>query len=412
MRNLVTAGIIAVLLVCAVSVGVAAESFFPIGIWYEGGVGAFRNNLIPDDPAAAALMYQKNFSDIAAHGLNAVVVPNTQPNHHKVLLDAAEENKLKLIVELDKEGGELGAMTRGTIAFSDEGLQKVFDTKLKPIMSHPALLGVQIIDEPQPPTFERYAKIVAALRAYAPKLQPFSCLIGSSDLEAFARTTKQGVAAFDYYPINSSVRLGDSKVMKNYDHLVADACSAGVKTNTPIWAVVQAHTCGAERVPTPEETRCMTYIALANGCKGIWWFMYQTELQADGKAWMTGVVDKQFKARPLWDEIGDLSIQVKALVPIVSKLTPADGALNVICSGVSHVLKDPDGRLYIAVVNTDTLAMRPVYIDVIAPDIAKAKFVEAVSGRECYNIEPLPTGGIRMTEIIPAGGGEFIEVRR
>ena len=62
-----------------------------LGIWYEGGIGALRQNLIPEDPAQAARMYNKDFKDIAAHGIRIVVVPNTPPAHHKVLLDAAEK---------------------------------------------------------------------------------------------------------------------------------------------------------------------------------------------------------------------------------------------------------------------------------------------------------------------------------
>src|SRR5437763_471552 len=90
---------VAVLLSALVSPARAADQSgeFPLGIWYEGGVGPLRQNLIPADPAEAAKMYQRDFADIAAHGINVVVVPNTPPAHHKVLLDAAEANHLKII---------------------------------------------------------------------------------------------------------------------------------------------------------------------------------------------------------------------------------------------------------------------------------------------------------------------------
>src|SRR4051812_8096014 len=73
---------------------------FPLGVWYEGGVGAARQNSVPEDPATAAKQYDRDFADMAAHGINCAVVPNTPPLHHKPLLDAAQKHGLKLIIEL------------------------------------------------------------------------------------------------------------------------------------------------------------------------------------------------------------------------------------------------------------------------------------------------------------------------
>src|SRR3982751_6268697 len=82
----------------------AEEKLFPMGVWYEGAVGKLRNDLIPEDPAEAAKMYDRDFADISAHGVNVVVVPNTPPPHHKVLLDAASKHRLNIIMELGYEG--------------------------------------------------------------------------------------------------------------------------------------------------------------------------------------------------------------------------------------------------------------------------------------------------------------------
>src|SRR4051812_12546860 len=76
------------------------QDFFPLGLWYEGGVGASRQNSVPEDPSAAAKQYDRDFADMQAHGINCVVVPNTPPAHHKPLLDAAHKYNLKLIIEL------------------------------------------------------------------------------------------------------------------------------------------------------------------------------------------------------------------------------------------------------------------------------------------------------------------------
>ena len=68
----------------------AQAAMFPMGVWYEGGVGEKRFNLIPEDPSDAAKQYDRDFDDIARHGINIVVVPNSPPPHHRPLLDAAD----------------------------------------------------------------------------------------------------------------------------------------------------------------------------------------------------------------------------------------------------------------------------------------------------------------------------------
>jgi len=99
----------------------AAESkpFFPLGVWYEGGVGNVRDNVLPVDPKNAASVYDKNFADIAAHGVNVFVIPNSPPEHHQLVLDTAQKHRLKVILELGLDGGAFGHMIRGDRAMDD-----------------------------------------------------------------------------------------------------------------------------------------------------------------------------------------------------------------------------------------------------------------------------------------------------
>ena len=351
-----------VLLTCIASIA-GASQFFPVGVWYEGGVGAFRNDLIPDEPAIAAKDDRRDFADMAAHGINAAVVPNTQPNHHKALLDAAAANHVKLIVELDREGGELGQMVRGSLPCTDETIRSTFDTKLKPIMRHPALLGVQLIDEPTTDTYQRYAKISSALESYAPKLMPFSCLIGNGPVDSFCKTTKSSVVAFDCYPFGVGNKIGDPAPLLGYDGVANAACVAAAKYGTPVWAVIQVHSItNGLRFPTPAEARCMSYVALANGSKGIWWFLYQTEYwNKERSEFMGGLVDGDFKPNPCLAEVGKLTAEISKLSPILLRLNIATD-VPVKADTIAHVLKDSDGHIYVFAVNTDTLSSRKITV--------------------------------------------------
>src|SRR3569833_2813943 len=83
---------------------------FALGIWYEGGVGAARQYTIPEDPKEAAPLYDRTFKDIAAHNIKIVVVPNSPPEHQKLVLDTAQKHGLKVIIETGLDGGDIGAM--------------------------------------------------------------------------------------------------------------------------------------------------------------------------------------------------------------------------------------------------------------------------------------------------------------
>src|SRR5262245_33281574 len=258
--------------------GFAEENHFPLGIWYEGGVGALRQNVIPEDPAEAAKMYDRDFADIAKHGLDVLVVPNTPPAHHKVLLDAAQKHSLKLIIELAHEGGDIGNMIRGPVPMEFPRVQRMLDESLKPIQEHPALWKVQLLDEPPIPALQRYAQIADVLRNYDPKHAPFCCLVGNGPVEPFVKVTKSDVAAFDFYPIGVKTPTGDSRTLQEFARVAGRAAHAAEANGAHAWAVLQCHAItGQLRFPTPAEIRCMTWLSLAAGNKGVFWFLYQTE---------------------------------------------------------------------------------------------------------------------------------------
>lgn len=390
----------------------AASTFFPIGVWYEGGVGAYRNNLISEDPRLAAKEYERDFADMAAHGINCAVVPNTQPNHHKVLLDAAAQNGVKLIVELDKNGGELGQMVRGGEPVSDESLKAVFEGKLKPILKHPALLGVQLLDEPAGGSYDRYLKVETALKGYAPKLLPFCCLAGVGNVEGFLEQAKPPVAAFDCYPVSVHNPVGDPKPMLGFEGAALQASLAGLKHQTPVWAVVQVHSItGIHRFPTPAEIRCMSYLSLAVGCKGIYWFLYQTEFWDKARnEVMGGLVDENFKGDERWVEVGKLAREIRKLVPTLQQLQLNTNAAVAVTNAQAHVLSDGAGRVYVFAVNTDTLKPRQITVRLDLPAGSRAS--QVVNQRTGNTIQADQIANkLIWSETLAPGDGALYSVR-
>jgi hypothetical protein len=360
------AALLVILASCCASAGAADagdEKFFPLGLWYEGGVGDARDNVLPADPAVAAPIYERNFVDIAAHGINVVTVPNSPPAHHKLVLDTAHKHGLKVIVELDLDGGELGHMIRGTRPLDEQLAREVLAKKLGPIKDHPALWRVQLIDEPT--DFAKFGKIAALTREYAPRTPPFCCLIGDVDGSAFLRESRSDVIAFDVYPYGPGNKPGDTGPLNAFlpfAQRFADWAEAS-EPRADAWAVIQCHEItGGLRFPTIGEVRAMSYASLAAGHRGLFWFLYQTQ-GLGPQTTMSGLVDRDFNPRQLWDELPKLIEEIKPLTPTLSRLRPDRTARYEIDNALCYALRDrADRTLYLFVVNADTVHPRTAHV--------------------------------------------------
>src|SRR5439155_14505661 len=112
--------------------------------------------------------------------------------------------------------GPFGHMIRGDRPMDDAVVRETLDKVLAPIKDHPALLRVQLLDEPPNGAFERYGHIADAVRQFNPRTPPFCCLVGAADGEKFLTQTRSDVIAFDMYPIGTSTREGDPKPVKDF----------------------------------------------------------------------------------------------------------------------------------------------------------------------------------------------------
>jgi hypothetical protein len=318
--------------------------------------------VLPADPAAAAPIYEKNFADIAAHGINVISVPNSPPAHHKLVLDTARKHGLKVILELDLDGGELGHMIRGHVPL-DENCAAGPGAEARPIKDHPALWRVQLIDEPT--DFQKFGKIAALTRKFAPNSRPFCCLIGQVDGAEFLRQSKSDVICFDVYPYGPNNKPGDMGPL-NFFRPVRAALRRLGRSQRPTRRRVGGHPVprdhGGLRFPTINEVRAMSYVSLAAGQRGLFWFLYQTQ-RVGPQTTMSGLVDRDFNARPLWDELPKLIDELKPLTATLSRLRPDRTARYEIENGLCYALRDRTARtLYLFVVNPDTLRPRVVHV--------------------------------------------------
>jgi len=383
---------------------------FPLGVWYEGGAGAFRDDLIPKDAAQAAPVYLKHFRDLAAHGINCAVVPNTPPAHHQALLDAAHTAGVKLIIETNGDGGDLGAMIRGGKPVTEAAVNAALTRDLRPVMDHPALWRVQLLDEPPPGTFPRYAQVAAEMKRYNKHLKPFTCLIGADAFDDFLSATHGDVAAFDRYPIHVDTPLGNIAALRDFEQTAAKAGVAASRHGAAAWAVIQVHAItGIHRFPTPGEIRCMSYLALASGCKGLFWFLYQTEYWNKAKGdMMSGLIDTNDRGDARWADIGRFTEEISDLTPVLLKLEPVETKPDERETASTHILRDRKGRTYAFTVNLNTEAAAVVTTKV---SVAKG---EAARVTRIPNGKKMPAhrdnGYLVWSERLPAGSGALYRI--
>lgn len=383
------------------------DTFFPLGLWYEGGVGDARDDVLPANPAAARSVYEKNFADIAAHGINVITVPNSPPPHHKILLDAAHRHGLRVILELDLDGGEIGHMIRGTAPLDEAAARDALAKKLGPVKDHPALWRVQLIDEPT--DFEKFGKLAAVTRAFDADARPFACLTGDVDGAAFLRQSKSDVIAFDVYPYRPQNKPGDSGPLTHFRACAERFADWAEAADPPAdaWAVLQCHAItGGLRFPTEAELRAMTYTALAAGNRGVFWFLYQTE-HLNKEQVMSGLVDRDFEPRPLWDFLPKLIAEIKPLAPTLANLRPDRVAKFQVTHGAAYALRDATtNTLHLFVVNPDTLNERTVHV------MAQLRNGEitALPEEERLDLRGI-AGTIEWDVKLPPGGGKLFRVQ-
>jgi hypothetical protein len=164
------------------------------------------------------------------------------------------------------------------------------------------------------------------------------------------------------YPIGVKTPQGDPQPLNDFASYAMRFTKWAEQHDAGSWAVIQCHAItGALRFPTPAEVRCMTWEALANGSKGVFWFLYQSE--GVGQAMMDGLVDRDFKARPLWDEVARLTRQIAPLTPILAGLkSPREVKQEDPLLMVRKLTNAAGNRNYLIAVNLDTLHARRVKV--------------------------------------------------
>jgi hypothetical protein len=206
--------------------------------------------------------------------------------------------------------------------------------------THPALLGWYIYDEPSlagrtPEEMAYLYKMADDIDPYHPKLQ---CLVFWTDAR-FNDTFD--VLMPDPYPI----RAEGSRPLRS----VAEAIRAARRTvgdRKPVWPVLQWYRYEGGRFPNPTELRCMAFLAVAAGAKGMTWYSFYHGYKDNAAQWPeVARVGRELR-----------SVQDIVLAPyahVTPRLDPPDAPLEL-------MLKRTESRLHIVAVNYEAAPTGPV----------------------------------------------------
>ena len=299
--------------------------------------------------------HDKVLSEASRAGFNTTVYYALTTESLMPLLDAANRHGIK-------------AFVYPTMPFSlrkgDETTESITkDVQAK--MNHPALLGWYLVDEPEgigKATPDKVLELYHLVKKLDPSHPCSLVIMGAKAAGDYAHCAD--VIWTDPYPIPSR------PVTVVADQ--TDACAKAIE-GKPLWVVPQAfdwsvwHTGKIDKVhrPTPEEERCMTYLALVHGAKGIIYWAH-----TGSKYYIHDYPEHWAAVKKIAGELGYLS-------PVL--LTP-DSKRKITVKGgsIDWMVKELGGSMYLFAVNREPKECRAA---ISIPGMEKSKAEALFEGR-------------------------------
>lgn len=285
------------------------KPFFPVGVWFEGAPSIAG---YPADPAGAKAYYDRAFADLKAHGFNCAAVPNCPETLWETLLQSAQEHDFGIILEVAPLVALVSRRAEVTEAEAYAAVRSVVDR----IGKYRSLLRYQVRDEPPLEVLHNWVLVQRVLAAVDPTRPAFSCFCWHESLSRLTQMTTLSEVVFDIYPHRQGT---PPPSMGSFVPALAGfkAASRGNR----MWAVLQAfgvsHSPGSWRYPTPEELRAQTYLSLAAGCQGVFYFIY-----SHMPGYLDGLVAADGTPTALYEPTWRLAQEVGQLAPLLQRLKP------------------------------------------------------------------------------------------
>jgi len=299
---------------------VEGKPFFPFGLY-----------LGPTEDEHLARIAAAGFNTILCYGYGQGADP-------KAYMDRAQKHGLRVIYSVKDfyEG------TKWTPPQGKTGLD-VAREYVTMVRDHPALLAWYINDELEAKWIPRLKEMYELVMELDPKHPAFQVLCKPEEFGAYYRVTD--VLGVDPYP-----------VPRHPLDMVGDWVDAGVKAvqeRKPVWVVPQLHKWAIysgedkDREPTYEEKRCMAYLGIIHGARGMIFYSYFDLSREKNRSQAPPEV---FEKR--WEEVTRIAGEIKSLIPIVLNGTSIASVVSK--PGVHANMIRVGGDVYIIAANASS----------------------------------------------------------
>jgi hypothetical protein len=333
---------------------VDGKPFFPLG-WYDS----------PDE---------KHLEEIAGGPFNTLLDYGANQKDKKWMLhylDQVQAKGMKFIYCLN-DVYPTAKYFEGKSWEGVSGNDAIRDAVVKAYREHPAVLAWYLNDELPRALAPNLTEYYHAVRSADPQHPCYIVLCDMHEIQWFPHTTD--IFGVDPYPVPRDPVTMVSTWM--------DAADKAVSGHKPTWLVPQAFAwyqynpegsnrarkptadeLKTGRAPTYDEARCMTWLALTHGAKGIIYYCYYDLRVLPNYA-------------ELWAGYKKMAAEVKEFSPVLlapddlgpAKFTPADAPIHT-------KLKRHDGKLYLMAVNAGDKACTATFtLDVDMPPQVPAIF--------------------------------------
>ena len=297
------------------------KPFFVLG-WYEGA-----DPRKEDSKSRVREIAGGPFNTILNYGVNSGSIEQITS-----YLDEVHANRMKLIYSIK----DLYPGTRwypGKVG-SWSGEEEMTKNVVRTFRSHPAILAWYLNDELGPefmPQLTEHYQWVSAIDRDHPC---FVVLCRPAEFDKYLGT--MDILGIDPYPIPKHPVTMVSEWAK--------MAQAAVQRARPVWVVPQAFPWShynkkiEERWPTYEEMRCMSYLGLIHGAKGLIYYAYYD-------------IKKAPDPKERWDLMVKIATEIKEQVPIILS-QDSRKTVTVSPDGKVHsMVKEHGGKLYIFAAN-------------------------------------------------------------
>lgn len=381
--------IILSLLIFPSSVLARSSDFFPLGMFEDGN----RMN--------TSTGFEAMITDLRAHNLDTVLFTNNSNASHLPILSVSDRLGFNVIW-----GGPMHELSNNwfdnPVAATPQNAEAIIGPLVDQLKTHSSVKGYNLIDDTTLSKADKLKLAIDVYKAHDTNNSATAVFVGGHE-KAYTTSGSDTFLTY-YYPAKAHKTSCDWNFIsptQNDFSLVLRNVSRNKDQGVPLWTILQTHgsyptydpaaEVTALRNPTVDEVSLQHWIAIGEGSKGMFWFIYSTQ------QWWTGLHDSP----ALFERISEVSARTKPLTPLLIKLEKTADYFNLNGGGnryVSTMIDPYTGKYYVLVANGVCGATQQVAI------------TSSIFSGNLKNIETGVLVGINSSISLNPGDGQIFEV--